>query len=344
MPLSKVIDARDLVTNPRGTFGANPDMVIGVAIHHSVTWYDMGDMSKASPEQERAHIRAIDAYHVQEGYGGFGYHYAVFPSGRLYQCGDVISDNGSFAARAHISGNNNKLVGVVFIGRFDAGFQTPTDAAKMAAVSACTLILDQMLQAKSRSGEWKIQGHGDWAVELNNDDPTGCPGNLENIASWFPDGEKYMQQPIDISNLSLSELEALDAAIKAREAELDPTPAPTPTPDPIPTPTPDPFPTPTPDPLPPVPQPTPPASVNQGFAILDKDGNVLQTVPFPDGGQMIGIMNEGQMVVRFGDSDTGFPGRISKLIGTQYVWLVGAAAAFQAGSSSPAMWSVSPGD
>lgn len=340
MPQSDVIDARGFVTNPAGTFGAEPNGVIGVAIHHSVTWYDMGDMSGASIAQETAHIRAIDAYHVQEGYGGFGYHYAVFPSGRLYQCGDVI-ESGRFAARAHITDENDKLVGVVFIGRFDAGFQTPTDAAKMAGVSACTIILDQMLKAKTRSGEWEIKGHDDWAVELNNHDPTGCPGNLENIASWFQDGEKYMQQPIDISNLSLSELQSLDAAVKAREAELDPeapvdtNPAPAPTPDPIP----EPF-IPTQDPTP-VPAP---ASVNQGIGILDADGNVLATIPFPPGGQMLALMNEGQAVFRIGDNDTGFPGRISKLIGTQYVWLVGAAAAVQAGSSSPAMWSISPGD
>jgi len=147
-----ILNASNEVTNPNGWRPLG--YVIGVAIHHTVT-----TISPAATEaEERAHIRAIDAYHASKNWGGFGYHYAVFPSGRVYYCG--------WGSRAHVANRNHELVGVAFVG--DMSTRLPSAIETAAAGEAVRDIWRRL----GRTVE--VRGHRDWVV-----DPawaTACPG------------------------------------------------------------------------------------------------------------------------------------------------------------------------
>lgn len=185
--LTPLLDARNEVTNPHGYGENNPNHILGAAVHHSVSWYPQS-YANATETLERAHIREIDALHVQEGYGGFGYHLTAFPSGRLYQCGDLLSQ------RAHVTGNNDKLLGIVAIGRFDAGYQYPPNDKQLAALaSGIQYLQEAVFIGRTVSGGFDIHGHNDWATLLHNGDPTACAGLLNNIGDWYPRALKLVQ-------------------------------------------------------------------------------------------------------------------------------------------------------
>lgn len=148
-------DATGLVTNPAGRTNAQGQLLpvvptIGIGVHHSV-----GNSAVQDEAGERATIRAIDLQHVGQGFGGFGYHYIVFPSGRAYFCGG--------GQRAHVAGRNHELIGVVLSGTFTA--VQPTEAA-MSGLREVLLHL---------RAEWDIpvKGHREWALPGEG---TACPG------------------------------------------------------------------------------------------------------------------------------------------------------------------------
>jgi hypothetical protein len=147
-----IIDATGEVTNPNGW--APLGTVIGLAIHHTVTTISPW----ATEAEERAHIRAIDRYHVSKGWQGFGYHYAVFPSARVYRCG--------WGSRAHVANRNHELVGIAFVGDLSARVPSPFEEGAAA---------EAVRDAWQRIGrEVPVKGHRDWVV-----DPawaTSCPG------------------------------------------------------------------------------------------------------------------------------------------------------------------------
>ncbi len=155
-----MIDARAYVTNPAGRYYSPLSGVIGIAIHHSVTWAGLPFAEAASELVEVLHIQTIDAYHVSQGWGGFGYHLASFPSGRFYLCGDLDG------ARAHVASRNHELRGVVFIGDFTA--RDPGPAQLAAGAEAVALVR----QAAGRP--LALAGHRAWALP---DYPTSCPGD-----------------------------------------------------------------------------------------------------------------------------------------------------------------------
>jgi hypothetical protein len=140
------------VTNPNGW--APLGVVVGLAIHHTVTTISPW----ATEAEERAHIRAIDRYHVDKGWQGFGYHYAVFPSARVYLCG--------WGQRAHVANKNDRLVGIAFVGDL---------SARMPSVYEVAAAAEAVRDAWQRIGrEVPVKGHRDWVT-----DPawaTSCPG------------------------------------------------------------------------------------------------------------------------------------------------------------------------
>ncbi len=155
-----MIDARAYVTNPAGRYYSPLSDVIGIAIHHSVTWGDVINPEGHTEDQEIQHIVQIDDYHASQGWGGFGYHLASFPSGRLYLCGDLDG------ARAHVASRNHELRGVVFIGDFTS--RDPGPAQLAAGAEAVALVR----QAAGRP--LALAGHRAWALP---EYPTSCPGD-----------------------------------------------------------------------------------------------------------------------------------------------------------------------
>ena len=154
------IDARGLMTDRGvGRFALDPRAVIGVAIHHSVSGGQFFAAAVQDQDDELSHLLMIDQYHAAQGWGGFGYHAAAFPSGRWYLCGNL---NG---ARAHVASRNHQLVGLVLIGTFTTTTPPP---AQIAAAGAGVAFMRRTYL------ERPIAPHLVWALA---EYPTSCPGD-----------------------------------------------------------------------------------------------------------------------------------------------------------------------
>lgn len=197
-----MIDARQHVGTPQGT-QKNPNAgVIGVAVHHSVS----GDYltPSSSEAEELAHIKAIDKYHRDQGWLGFGYHMAAFPSGRLYLCGDLDGQ------RAHVAGRNHVLRGVVAIGTFTTRLPgQPQLRAIAEGIREIRAFIGRELPARGHN-EWALPGQGtgcagllngfDWTPYLGEEEEMYTPHVA--IAEWFekralpptPDGQFWTMQ------------------------------------------------------------------------------------------------------------------------------------------------------
>ena len=149
-----ILDASNEVTLPAGRYAIGP--LVGIAVHHTVTTLS----PSASEATERGHIRAIDSFHVQQGFGGFGYHMLVCPSGRVYQTGSL------HGARAHVASRNHELIGIVLVGDFSTIFPTATQDAGLK---------EAIRFVWGEHGDLEIRGHREWALPAS---PTACPGNI----------------------------------------------------------------------------------------------------------------------------------------------------------------------
>lgn len=146
-----IIDATAYVTKPEGW--ASLKTVVGVAIHHTVTTIS----PSATEAEEIAHIRAIDQYHVRQGWHGIGYHYLCFPSGRVYRVG--------WGARAHVANRNHELIGIAWVADLSARKPNTYEIA-----AAATSLRDAWARIGSKV---QVKGHRDWAVQGWG---TSCPG------------------------------------------------------------------------------------------------------------------------------------------------------------------------
>lgn len=146
-----IIDARNLVTKPEGNKPQSPASLIGFAVHHTV-----GGNEVYSEDKERGIIAAIDAQHVSQGYGGFGYHYIVFASGRAYWCGE--------GQRAHVAQRNHELRGVALHGTFTSTLPGEAQWAGLREI---------LLYERATFGNLPIKGHKEWALPGEG---TACPG------------------------------------------------------------------------------------------------------------------------------------------------------------------------
>lgn len=153
-----ILDASADITSPNGW--APLGKIVGVAIHHTVT-----SISPAASEgQEREHIRAIDRYHVSQGWHGLGYHYLCFPSGRVYRTG--------WGCRAHVASRNHELIGIAWVA--DLSSRTPN----MYEIAAAAVALRD---AWERIGaQVEVRGHRLWALDTY---PTACPGMGQSVVS-----------------------------------------------------------------------------------------------------------------------------------------------------------------
>lgn len=145
-----ILDATNEVTRPEGNAPLNPALLIGHAVHHTV-----GSNAVQDEAGERATIRAIDAQHVTLGFGGFGYHNIVFPSGRAYHCGE--------GQRAHVAKRNHELRGTVLSGTFTD--VQPGEAQLQG--------LREVLLREMATKPVEIRGHREWALPGQG---TACPG------------------------------------------------------------------------------------------------------------------------------------------------------------------------
>lgn len=134
---------------------------IGIALHHSVGAADFPDRNwnGTTMDEEIEHIRAIEAQHLAQDFGGFGYNAIAFASGRVYVAGRCMG------ARAHVAGRNGELEGICMAG--DYRTLRPAQAL-IAAVARYYRARVNVLGVKP------IEGHRDWALPGNE---TTCPGD-----------------------------------------------------------------------------------------------------------------------------------------------------------------------
>lgn len=125
------------------------------AVHHTATFYAADNLTYTN---ERAHIAMIEKYHINRGYGVFGYHGIGFPSGRFYLTGSPHT------IRSHIADRNDGIHGWCLAGLFTN--DRPTDAA-----------LHSLRVVLRRSAAPVVRGHRDLATP---DNPTACPGDTLN--------------------------------------------------------------------------------------------------------------------------------------------------------------------
>jgi len=203
-----MIDLRSRI--PSGYTGRftipNLDEVEAIAVHHSVSgwvwnpltqqytgqaWNEAVDVPQ---EVEIAHLLAIDRWHTSQGYGGFGYHMAAFPSGRRYLCGSLNT------ARAHVASLNKYFLGLVLIGDFTDA--VPLDTHLVAASGCVGYAWGEL------GRELPCVAHR--MIRLQN---TTCPGN--RWREWLPLIEKEedmitIEQEIAYKEALGEELEFID--------------------------------------------------------------------------------------------------------------------------------------
>lgn len=192
----RLIDMRwQMIDRGKGRYSrkANGYKTIGRAWHHTAVMTMRGDATEA---EERNHVKMIDRYHYDMGWGGFGYNGIIFPSGRAYWCGDWDG------ARAHVSSRNHELDGICFAGLFIGGAE-PTDAA----LAGARILRDLSIDAH---GELPEAGHGTFALP---DFPSACPGDRLGRA-WIPKirtaGQEVEVPTQDEYNELVKQVEALE--------------------------------------------------------------------------------------------------------------------------------------
>ena len=142
-----------------------------ITIHH--TEYPTLSPS-ASLNTEFTRMRDIRNLHVNDnGWSDFGYHYAIMPSGRVYE--------GRYSAKRGAHDQINDGFGVVFDGRFQLSGSRITDEAFNSAVALCTQlcrligIIEPTTPVPTRTADFgtrslpRILGHRDRVR-------TDCPG------------------------------------------------------------------------------------------------------------------------------------------------------------------------
>lgn len=143
---------------PRREWGAKPPtgsrtphVPREIVIHHSV--YPMLP-AYATPKQEGARMREVQALHQGKGWIDFAYHLYIFASGRVYR-GRPLRTVGS-----HVEGANTGRVGICFDGDFTSRLPTPN------AMNTLHYLLDNHPTLKSLP----VKAHRDFGG-------TSCPGD-----------------------------------------------------------------------------------------------------------------------------------------------------------------------
>lgn len=134
----------------------DPEPEPRVVIHHS---YRPVLTPETTPEQERAAVRAVERYHVENnGWAGIGYNFLVAPSGRVYE------GRGWRYRGAHAGPVNGESIGVCLL--ID-GSVTPANEATIRAVRE---LIRAGLEAGEIASDYTVSGHRDHM-------PRTCPGD-----------------------------------------------------------------------------------------------------------------------------------------------------------------------
>lgn len=189
--------------------------VRAIVLHHAAGWYGppLGPDASRHDEEQRIHSLARD-HRARFGIGP-GYHYAAFPSGRLYAVGKAGTH------RAHTKGRNPETgmrwnleaIGVCALGDYErAGRDEPTTGLREAIEEA----VEEILGFRFILPDVPVFGHGMTPTVNASGDPlpqaTSCPGQrLSPLLATL-----NRPAPPDVG----AELAAIRAAAEAIERKL----------------------------------------------------------------------------------------------------------------------------
>lgn len=145
------------------------DQITGIALHHDAAFFDGRDknFNGTTEDEEKARILAVHRLHTQtNGWAGIGYHLYVFPSGRMWHVGDLLT------SRAHVYKRNPGLVGIVAAGDFSS--VAPTIGTLLAYANAIDAVNRQLRKPLV------YKGHREWAIPGGE---TACPG--DTFQQWI---------------------------------------------------------------------------------------------------------------------------------------------------------------
>lgn len=188
-----------------------------LAIHHSAT------VDTKTPED-------IANIHINNSWGGIGYHFLISLDGTVYYVGDIST------ARANVANLNEQVLGICLIGNFTQG-QIPSRGQLDSAHKLCEFFINDYSDLSNLNSWDRVRGH----KELPNQS-TNCPGdNWEiwriqivegvdqtpesNISYEVKDG-KEIQLKSQIDNLQASlglvnqQLILMKETLAEREAEI----------------------------------------------------------------------------------------------------------------------------
>lgn len=158
-----LVDLRRDYPSPRYKY-RTADRVRFVSLHHDAVFYSAPPDPDDTFITELRRINAVQTYHVEQGWGGIGYHTYGFPSGRLYYVGDFNTQ------RANVAGRNHESIGHCTAG--DWSEQFPPVASQLVAAMA-------VLAAWKHIGQLvEILPHKRAALASS---PTSCPG----LTQWI---------------------------------------------------------------------------------------------------------------------------------------------------------------
>lgn len=145
------------------------DKISGIALHHDAGFFDGADrnFNGTTEDEEYNRILGVHRLHtVKNGWAGIGYHLYVFPSGRMWHVGDLLT------VRAHVASRNTQLVGIVAAGDFSTRW--PPLGTILAYANAIDAVNRQLRRPLPFAGhrEWAVEG---WATQ--------CPG--DTFRQWI---------------------------------------------------------------------------------------------------------------------------------------------------------------
>lgn len=173
------------------------------AVHHFAV--DLQDFfgypiipEELTQEEEESVILIVDTYHESRGFGGIGYSFVVFPSGRVYEFGPLTQQ------RAGVGGHNHHVVSWCIAGDFT--HYPPRSSSLMAGVA-----IGRHIHIVLGLTEMPVKGHRHWSN-------TSCPG--DTWQDWVPELEVLIHDKEEEMRTQLYRIEGQDAVYQCAGGRL----------------------------------------------------------------------------------------------------------------------------
>ena len=162
---AEILDVRHLYQKKPGGSTTRPrdiGRLRGFAVHHDGVIMEPGDRdySGSTLNEDLDRLAVIYSVGINNGWGGFPYHFVVSPNGRTFYTCSV----GVFGA--HVARRNHELIGIAFMGNF---VHHPPGQQQLCA-GGLAVLSGFVFTGALRD----VRGHREWALPGEG---TVCPGD-----------------------------------------------------------------------------------------------------------------------------------------------------------------------